>query len=247
MMDLKIWFLHLHIHFVDQYKQFGSLAHLGSFGQESLIGYISFNRQGSRFIGDTICRNYSIDVLMHNKLDCKYPSSSIQMIDRLFDQYLNSDLFSNYSILSAHSNICGCSTANDSLKLFRRCVIRRHVYHSMHCTKRQKSVSFFIRYRDSDNPVEYRFGKIIIFFKYLTSSYAFIERYPVIQKFSELLPSPHYRLLHKPVNELFFIISQTRSSNLEPILLSRILDHCIVFDCIEYQITTPVSSYDEHD
>ncbi|CAF4369964.1 unnamed protein product [Rotaria magnacalcarata] len=61
--------LHFHMHFTDQCKQFGSLSHLGSFGQESLIvGYVSSNRQGTRLIGDTICRNYSIDFIIHNNL-----------------------------------------------------------------------------------------------------------------------------------------------------------------------------------
>ncbi|CAF1324659.1 unnamed protein product [Rotaria sordida] len=207
--------LHLHIHYVDQYKLFGAFSHLGSFGQGSLIGYVSSNQQGSRFVGDSICRNYSTDFILHNKIDSASASSTTQIIDGPFDQSLKGDL-SNYGILSIHNSVCYCSTANDSPKLFCRCVIQERIYHSIHYTRHRKSVSFFIRYRDADNPIEYRFGKIIIFFTGSITSYALVERYPVDREFIDLLLSPYYKLLYKSVNQLFFVISKTPYPNLEP-------------------------------
>lgn len=54
--------LHLHIHFSVQYRLHGSLCHLGSFGQESLLGSLAKNRHGTRFLGETIIDNYNVSI-----------------------------------------------------------------------------------------------------------------------------------------------------------------------------------------
>ncbi|CAF5175280.1 unnamed protein product [Rotaria magnacalcarata] len=64
---LENFVLHLHSHYERQYRMYGTFSHLGSFGQESLIGYIGSNRTGTTHHGDNICENYGIDLMLHHQ------------------------------------------------------------------------------------------------------------------------------------------------------------------------------------
>ena len=137
---------------------------------------------------------------------------------------------------------------NCCLTAFRRCTIQQQVYHSLHYKRRQKSVSYIVRYCHENDSTVHLFGKITMFFKCITSTYALIQQYPRYCLFSDLLHSSSYhKLLYKSVNHLFYVVSKHCLPTCEPVLVSRILDHCIIFDCTDYHIVTPVSSYDEHD
>lgn len=243
---LQNFVLHLHAHFKDQYQKFGALSHLGSFGQESLIGYMGSNYTGTRYQGDLICQNYSLDIILHHKSKDFNPST--KTVDGPFDQDLTFDFTSSDIFLNVHNAECTCMLINCCLTAFRRCTIRQQVYHSLHYKRRQKSVSYVVRYCHEDDSNVYLFGQITMFFKCMNSTYALIQQYPIHCLFSDLLISSQYlKLLHKPVNHLFYVVSKNCLSLCEPVLISRILDHCIIFDCVDYHIITPVSSYDEHD
>ncbi|CAF2117764.1 unnamed protein product [Rotaria magnacalcarata] len=243
---LENFVLHLHQHFKNQYEMFGAFSHLGSFGQEALIGYVGSNRTGTRFYGDLICKNYSIDFLLHHKMEKSNQFTKI--VDGPFDQEFNFDFKNNSLFQLLHSVQCTCASLDSCLTAYRRCIINSQVYHSLQYKRRQKSVSYFVRYTSTAVPNSYLFGKIIIFFKCLNSTYALIQQYPTISRFSDLFrSSSYYELLDRSINHLFFVISQQCISSYETVLASCILDNCIVFDCEDYHIATPVSSYDEHD
>lgn len=63
--DIQNFVLHLHMHYPDQYYLHGSLSNLGVFGQESLLGYFSKNRSGTRDLGQSITNNYNVTIYPH--------------------------------------------------------------------------------------------------------------------------------------------------------------------------------------
>ncbi|CAF4218971.1 unnamed protein product [Rotaria magnacalcarata] len=87
---LENFVLHLHSHYQSQYRMYGTFSHLGSFGQESLIGYIGSNRKGTTHQGDIICENYGID--------------------------LNFDFRSNDSVINFHNTECTYERSNSNSK-----------------------------------------------------------------------------------------------------------------------------------
>ncbi|CAF2115959.1 unnamed protein product [Rotaria magnacalcarata] len=176
---LENFVLHLHSHYQSQYRMYGTFSHLGSFGQESLIGYIGSNRKGTTHQGDIICENYGIDLMLHHQIEniC----SCTNIADGPFDPDLNFDFRSNDSVINFHNTECTCRSIKCCLRAFRRYAVKQRVYHSLTYNRRQKSVSYFVRYYSKDNSTSYFFGKIVMFFKYSNSNctYALIERYPV--------------------------------------------------------------------
>jgi hypothetical protein len=121
--------LHLHSHYGDQYRMYGAFSHLGSFGQEGLIGYIGTNRSGTRYHGDIICNNYSIDLILNHEI--KDRNSFTKTVDGPFDENSDFDFTLNDIFIHVHHAECNCTSINICLKAFRRCVIQQQVYHSM--------------------------------------------------------------------------------------------------------------------
>ena len=243
---LENFVLHVHAHFEVQHKMYGSFSHLGSFGQESLMRYMGSNFTGTRYHGDLMTENYSIDMVLRHEI--KDSKLFAETIDGSFDKDVNFDFTSNDIFLDIHNRQCNCSSISTCLTAFRRCSINHRVYHSIHYKQRQKSVSYFVRYCHLTNDGVYSFGKIIMFFQVQSYTYAVIHQHPIYCSFSDLLSSSIYHeLLHKPINHLFFVVSKKGLPTYELVLVNRILDHCIIFDCVDYHIVTPISSYDEHD
>ena len=58
--DIQNFVLHLHCHFADQYSLHGSLSNLGTFGQESLLGYLANSQCGTYNLGQLIINNYNV-------------------------------------------------------------------------------------------------------------------------------------------------------------------------------------------
>ena len=171
-----------------------------------------------------------------------------KMIDGGYDPICNFDFTKSDILTKLHDDKCGCSSINTCLVAFRRCRIRHHVYHSINYNRRQKSVSYLVRYCDVKDSTIHSFGQIIIFVHFFNSTYALLQRYPKHCLFSDLFRlSPYYRLLREPIDQLFHVVDAEHVSDYELVPVSRILDHCIFFNCVNYCIVTPVSSYDEHD
>ena len=244
--DLENFVLHLHSHYPTQCNRFGSLSHLGSFGQESLIGYVGSNHTGTRYHGNLICENYSLDFLVHHVLETN--DLSTVTTDGPFDQDVSFDFKSNDIFLDFHDQICICSSIDSCMVAFRRCTINQHVFHSLQYKKRQKSVSYLVRFRRTNDPLSYMFGNIVIFFRHANLTYALIEKYSIQCLFSDLLSTSRYhRLLVGSIDHFFYVVSRNYFVGYECVVVSRIVDHCILFECSDFCIITPLSSYDEHD
>lgn len=52
--------LHLHLHFLCQYENYGSLNNTNCFGQESFLGTFSKNKHGTRHWGDLLMHYYNV-------------------------------------------------------------------------------------------------------------------------------------------------------------------------------------------
>ncbi|CAM4837547.1 unnamed protein product [Rotaria magnacalcarata] len=111
---LENFVLHLHSHYERQYRMYGTFSHLGSFGQESLIGYIGSNRTGTTHHGDNICENYGIDLMLHHQIENLYSYTNI--VDGPFDPDLNFDFKSNDSIIDFHNIECNYERSNSNSK-----------------------------------------------------------------------------------------------------------------------------------
>ncbi|CAF3339360.1 unnamed protein product [Rotaria socialis] len=245
---LENFVLHLHSHYERQYRMYGTFSHLGSFGQESLIGYIGSNRTGTTHHGDNICENYGIDLMLHHQIENLYSYTNI--VDGPFDPDLNFDFKSNDSIIDFYNAECNCKSITCCLRAFRRYAVKQRIYHSLIYKHRQKSVSYFVRYCSKNNSTSCLFGKILMFFKFSNSNstYALIEQYSAQGLFSDLfISTTYYELLSKAIDHLFYVVSKKCSLCHDVVIVSQLSEHCIVFDCEEYHIITPVSSYDEHD
>ena len=58
--------LHLHHHYSRLYDQHGPLSSLNTFAQEDFMGYLSSNRNGTKYFGNLMAHYYNIDVHLHN-------------------------------------------------------------------------------------------------------------------------------------------------------------------------------------
>ncbi|CAF1092675.1 unnamed protein product, partial [Didymodactylos carnosus] len=142
--------LHLHSHYSPQYDDHGAFCNRGTFGQEDLIGHISSNRHGTRYYGELITYYYSIDFSLHNKTERKIaPNGLTDETNQNADTYGDLDRY--------HQQICGCNTINKCIAVYRRCVIRDHMYHSLLYNKRQTSVSYFVQYCVNNDNKQHRF------------------------------------------------------------------------------------------
>ncbi|CAF2038029.1 unnamed protein product [Rotaria magnacalcarata] len=96
---LENYVLHLHVHYSTMYKNHGSLANIGCFSQEDLIGNISINHHGSRYYGELITHYFNIDFSINNK---KKPVTTVDgpkdIMDQYADQFEEADQF--------HSLVC---------------------------------------------------------------------------------------------------------------------------------------------
>lgn len=240
--NLENFVLHLHYHFVDQCRNFGPLCHTGSFGQESLLGYMSSNFKGSRFHGEQICQNYSLDFFLNHELEAIDLEPSTD--DGAFDQ----DTAFTFDSSDGLFSLVESSSTDATPMAFRRCKIHGNIFHSLQYNKRKNSVSYVVRYRTTNSSTEFCFGNILVFARIGGLTYAFVERYSIQRFASDLLSSSlYYQLLSETIDAFFFVISKHSPKENDWISISEIIDHCILFDCVDYYIATPISSYDEHD
>ncbi|CAF4978365.1 unnamed protein product, partial [Rotaria magnacalcarata] len=135
--------LHLHVHFDQLFDKHGSLCYLGTFGQEDLIGSVSKNYHGTRFHGQLITYYYEIDFALRNKAS-SHDATDEKNIDGPFDQ---TDLSSmTHDITQHHLTVWNCGSFDQCLRIYRRCVIDKKVYHSLIYTRRNSTISFFVQY-----------------------------------------------------------------------------------------------------
>lgn len=238
---LQNFVLHLHAHFLTIYKNHGSLANIGCFAQEDLIGSISDNHHGTRYHGELITYYFNIDFWLHNKREMK------KLIDGPVDpsslpasQHQNAEEF--------HTHLCStCNGLDQCFVVYRRFVIQQRMFHSLIYNRRRQSISYFVEYRLSDDAEHQRFGSIHYFFIHQQRGYAIIGRHSVKHAYSDFFKaSKYYDLLKDPLNVLFFVLEKY-SQRIDLVQTHCITNHCIVIDTNDSFVVTPVSNHNEHD
>jgi hypothetical protein len=241
---IQNYVLHLHSHYGNQYVNYGSLANIGCFSQEDLIGHISTNTHGTRYYGDQIVHYFNIDFTLNNRfLQAKYEINS-KPIDLSTDFIID-----NCSIIIEHHNrICKCLNVLQCMSIYRRCIIRNNTFHSLLYKRRTSSNSYFVSFHKSTNNETKYFGIIHLFFTCANTTYALIQHFKNKQEFISLFESSSYfDLLKKPLNSCFSILYKEPTDLFDIVQVIHIIKHCIVFDFEEQLIVTEVSAYHEHD
>jgi hypothetical protein len=144
-----------------------------------------------------------------------------------------------------HASLCGCSDLDQCMVLFRRCVIKKRMFHSLIYVRRNSAVSYFMLYRRYE--ADLSFGKIRVFFTFNEETFALIEHHRMRNSFSEFLAlSPYYEVLSKPIDFFYFVLHR-KSSSVHCVSINSIENHCIVNEMHDCLIVTPLSSCNEHD
>ncbi len=240
--DLQNFVLHLHIHYDMIYKNYGSLCNIGCFGQEDLIGGISSNHHGTKLYGELICYYYNIDFVLNNN-----NNDNIKKVqDGPMDPLNQSPDTVNHAY-DCHKNLCDCVNWNKCMTIYRRCLVRELMFHSLLYKKRQQCISYFVQYFSHGDLKQRCFGAIKYFFTCHSKSFALIQRYSIIRSYSEFFQTSKYFNLLKKTIDSFFYVLQFESGRLDLIPVENISIHCIVIEANGYLVATPISSYNEHD
>lgn len=236
--ELQNFVLHLHRHLPDVYRMHGALSNIGCFGQEDFIGSVGSNHHGTRFFGELITFYYNIDYALQSE------EKRAQLVDGPFDEVKEVSVEHN----RIHTQVCSCNQdAKLCISYYKRCVINHTVFHSVTYTRKGRSNSYFVQYRDEDG--HYRFGAIKFFFQLRSNhiSYATVDRYDVKMNYSAYFKrSKYYRFIRKPLDSFYFVL-MNYSSYETVVSINKIVKHCIVFQFVDCKVVTPISSYNEHD
>lgn len=160
---------------------------------------------------------------------------------------LSNDNSSFRRLLNYHVEICNCNDFHKCVKTYRRCLVSKSMYHSLQYTKRKSTISYFVKYLFRSNVFE--FGVIEVFFEYQQRTYALVNRFQVVNAFSDYLKkSRYYELLKQPLDNIFFVLEKTNDNRI--VLAEKIEKHMIIFENIPevgFISATPMSSTTEHD
>lgn len=153
-------------------------------------------------------------------------------------------MFSDH-IVTVHKRICGCNDWSRCVRLYRRCKLRRKIFHSLVYTKRGSTLSYFVQYADEQH--KNFFGVVLVFFTCLGFSYAVIERHADQGFFSDrFCSSPYHSILEKTLNVYFHSLNP-QPSDIDIIHIENLIGLCIVFEDTRSLIVTPLSACHEHD
>ena len=144
-------------------------------------------------------------------------------------------------IPTIHEKCCGCWDTKNCIQFYRRFRNQRQiVYHSLAYTKRQSSMSYFVKYGSF-------FGAIIVFIHCNGKQYAIINRYSIKKKFSDyLISSNYYNVLLKSIDSFFFVLEK-QSHHVDITDIISITDMCILIEEENSFVVSPISSSHEHD
>ncbi|CAM4829295.1 unnamed protein product [Rotaria magnacalcarata] len=235
--------LHLHIHFASRYEKYGSLNYTNCFGQESFLGAFSKNKHGTRHWGDLLMHYFNIDFALQNK-NIEHTANNFNMTEGPFDASPKSINIVE-KLIMWHEHECGCNQATTCTKIYNRCIINGTMYHSLGYTKRQSTMSYFVKYTNNDHSI--LFGSIELFFKYKDFNFALINHHINQKLFSDIFSSTSYHsLLSKCINSYYYIL-QSKASLCHYVPVHHILNLCVVFEKENFIIVTPISRGYEHD
>ncbi|CAF3853887.1 unnamed protein product [Rotaria sp. Silwood1] len=114
--------LHLHIHFLTQYNNYGSLNNTNCFAQESFLGAFSKNKHGSHHWGDLLMYYFNIDFALRKKLD-RSIVDNLNIKDGPFDTSIRS-IYSVEQLLMWHASVCDCKQIETCIIIYNRCTIK---------------------------------------------------------------------------------------------------------------------------
>ncbi|CAF2156524.1 unnamed protein product [Rotaria magnacalcarata] len=235
--------LHLHIHFASRYEKYGSLNYTNCFGQESFLGAFSKNKHGTRHWGDLLMHYFNIDFALQNK-NIEHTANNFNMTEGPFDASPKSINIVE-KLIMWHEHERGCNQATTCTKIYNRCIINGTMYHSLGYTKRQSTMSYFVKYTNNDHSI--LFGSIELFFKYKDFNFALINHHINQKLFSDIFSSTSYHsLLSKCINSYYYIL-QSKASLCHYVPVHHILNLCVVFEKENFIIVTPISRGYEHD
>ncbi|CAF4858787.1 unnamed protein product [Rotaria sp. Silwood1] len=103
--------LHLHIHFLTQYNNYGSLNNTNCFAQESFLGAFSKNKHGSHHWGDLLMYYFNIDFALRKKLD-RSIVDNLNIKDGPFDTSIRS-IYSVEQLLMWHASVLNYDLIDD--------------------------------------------------------------------------------------------------------------------------------------
>jgi len=94
-----------------------------------------------------------------------------------------------------------------------------------------------------------KFGTIEFFLtiRSQNKSYAFINEYRILQKYSSYFKDSKYFHVLKTPLDMFFFVLENHSSRKNFVFIQSIKKHCIIFQMNHFKIVTPISTYNEHD
>ncbi|CAF2091361.1 unnamed protein product, partial [Rotaria magnacalcarata] len=191
--NIQNFVLHLHSHFMDQYRLHGSLSNLGTFGQESLIGHFANNRNGTRNLGQLIINNYNVDFTIVNQLHHHLSDVPVKS-NGLFDSH---DALINNFLLKTHNDLCFCDNANQCIRIYRRYRIDAMIYHSLIYHRRGSSkISIYIR---ASRAVSYLILSFYTYYIQMTSRRQVLPR-QVFTPTQGTPPPSHYLLFFEDTN-----------------------------------------------
>ena len=236
---LQNFVLHLHSHYPIIHRNYGALCHIGCFGQEDLIGHVSSNHSGTRYHGESICHHYNIDFFLQHRVEVHQKDGPVDPSGEVPDQ-------TTYAY-ACHRRVCDCDQINRCIVIYRRCVIRERVYHSLIYKRSPKSISYFVEYYSDETIHQPTYGTIQCFFTCNNESFALIQRHAMKQLYSDRFrSSTYYRSLKRSLDSLFVVLDNAPTRS-DVITVKNISRHCIVFDKKNELIVTAISAYDEHD
>ena len=164
--------------------------------------------------------------------------------DNPFDVLINIDEVVK-DIAVHHQILCGCDKINSCVVVYRRCLIKTTVYHSLAYLKRRSTISYFVQYVDSKRNTV--FGSIKFFFTYRGQTFALINHHPSRDLFSNQFVSSEYHPLLCKCIDIYFHLLVMNSSSVSCIPIDNVQNMCVVFEKKDYLIVTPLSIGYEHD
>lgn len=233
--------LHLHAYFSMIYKDHGSLANIGCFAQEDLIGSLSCNHHRSRYYGELIMHYFNIEFWFHNK------QRSRKSINGPIDPSPSPASEYKYTLEFHSSLICDCVHLNSCIVIYHRFIVRQQIYHSLIYTRRRNSISYFVEYCSANDIPNRRFGSIKYFFVYENEGYAVFDTHSIRHDYSDFFrASKYYGLLKDSLNCVLFVLEKN-SRRTEFVKTDFIINDCIVIDMNDALLITPVQNCYEHD
>lgn len=166
------------------------------------------------------------------------------IVDSPFDLLTDADEWMK-EIDVHHRILCGCDRITTCIAIYRRCLIKKMVYHSLAYLKRRSTVSYFVQYTDTKQNI--LFGSIELFFVCRGKTFALINHHTSFDSFSNYFLSSEYHSLLCKCVDVYFHMLNSDSTSVDCVSIDGVQNMCIVFKKRDHLVVTPLSVGYEHD